>query len=392
MEPPGRLSINEQNEEKERTIQIFTYGSTKKTESDRESLYICVYIYRVYQKVSRLDPYTANRWQYVNECALLGSRVRHHLACRVASLCEHWELHNTSVCQHVCPHVCDFSTDVKLEQKANIKFCMKLGKTEAETFEMIRRAYRKEALSRARCFECHACFKRGRTSLEHVERSGRTSTSSKPKNVETIRRLVYEDCRRTIKNIVTNVNLSYGTVQTILTCDLNMHPTAAKFVPRLLTPEQKERRVAICQKLGQRAVDDPSFMSRVITGDESWVCGCDSETKQRSSQWKSPGSPKPKKARQSRSATESMLIVFFDTRGIAHHEFIPEGPTVNAEFYCNVLRRPGEDIQRKRPELWCADNWLLHDDNAPSHRALVNRDFLAHKDKSHFRIRLFHQI
>ena len=145
---------------------------------------------------------------------------------------------------------------------------------------MIRRAYRKEALSRARCFECHACFKRGRTSLEHVERSGRTSTSSKPKNVETIRRLVYEDCRRTIKNIVTNVNLSYGTVQTILTCDLNMHRVAAKFVPRLLTPEQKEHRVAICQELRQRAVDDPSFMSRVITGDESWVYGYDPETKQ----------------------------------------------------------------------------------------------------------------
>jgi hypothetical protein len=56
----------------------------------------------------------------------------------------------------------------------------------------------------------------------------------------------------------------------------------------------------------------------------------------------------------------------------------PEGQTMNAEFYCTVLRRLREDIQRKRPELWRTGNWLLHDDNAPSHRALVTCEFLTH--------------
>jgi len=123
---------------------------------------------------------------------------------------------------------------------------------------------------------------------------------------------VHEDHQRTIKDIAAIVNVSYGTVQTIFTCDLNMHRVAANFVPRLLTPKQKEHHVAICQDLHQHALDDPSFMSRVITGDESWVYGYDPETKQQSLQWKSPGSPRPKKARQCRTATKSMLIVFFD--------------------------------------------------------------------------------
>jgi len=78
-------------------------------------------------------------------------------------------------------------------------------------------------------------------------------------------------------------------------------------------------------------------MSRVITGDESWVYGYDPESKQQSSQWKSPGSPRLKKARQSHSAIKSMLIMFFDIRGIVHHEFVPQGQTVNAQFYCSVL-------------------------------------------------------
>jgi len=99
--------------------------------------------------------------------------------------------------------------DVKLEQRPNIIFCVKLGKSGAETFEMIRHVYGTEAMSRARCFEWHASFKRGRTSLEDDERSGRTSMSSKPKNVETIRRLVHEDRQRSIKDIATIVNVSY---------------------------------------------------------------------------------------------------------------------------------------------------------------------------------------
>jgi len=53
----------------------------------------------------------------------------------------------------VCFHICDFRMDLKLEQRANIKFCVKLGISGVETFQMIRRAYRNEAMSRARCFE-----------------------------------------------------------------------------------------------------------------------------------------------------------------------------------------------------------------------------------------------
>jgi hypothetical protein len=155
-------------------------------------------------------------------------------------------------------------------------------------------------------------------------------------------------------------------------------PRCCKVHTQALTPEQKEHHVAICQELRQRAVDDPSFMLRVITGDESWVYGYDLKTKQQSSQWKSPESPRTKKARQSRSVTKSTLV-FFDIRGIVHHEFVPEGQTMNAEFYCNVLRRLREYIRQKLPELWCACSWLLHDDNAPSHQALITREFLAHK-------------
>jgi histone-lysine N-methyltransferase SETMAR len=145
-----------------------------------------------------------------------------------------------------------------------------------------------------------------------------------------------------------------------------MRRVAAKSVPRLLTPEQKEHRVAVCQDLHERAADNPSFMSRIITGDESWVYGYDPETK-RQSQWKSPSSPRLKKARMSRSSTKTMLIVFFDIRGIVHRESVPQGQTVNRKFYCEVLLRLRENIRQKQSDLWRAKNWILHDDNATCH-------------------------
>jgi hypothetical protein len=125
----------------------------------------------------------------------------------------------------------------------------------------------------------------------------------------------------------------------------------------------------MCLELREKANEDPTFISTIITGDESLIYGYeyDPETKQQSSLWKSPQSPRAKKARQVLSSTKSMLIVFFDVKGIVHREFVPPKMTVNSDFYCDVLRRLRENVQRKRPELWRNHNWLLHHDNAPAH-------------------------
>jgi hypothetical protein len=75
--------------------------------------------------------------------------------------------------------------------------------------------------------------------------------------------------------------------------------------------DQKQQRVNICKELHQIASDDATFLSRVITGDESWTYGHEPETKQQSSQWKSLNSPRLKKVRQVKSKLKSMLISFF---------------------------------------------------------------------------------
>ena len=74
-----------------------------------------------------------------------------------------------------------------------------------------------------------------------------------------------------------------------------MRRVASKFVLRLLSVDQKQQRLDFCLDLKENAANDPSFLSNVNTGDETWVYAYDPETKTQSSQWKSPGSPRPKR-------------------------------------------------------------------------------------------------
>jgi hypothetical protein len=64
------------------------------------------------------------------------------------------------------------------------------------------------------------------------------------------------------------VEIGNGTCQQVLMEELGMHHVTAKFVPRILTADQKQQSVNICTEIRQLASDDEIFLSRVITGDE----------------------------------------------------------------------------------------------------------------------------
>jgi hypothetical protein len=125
-----------------------------------------------------------------------------------------------------------------------------------------------------------------------------------------------------------------------------MRCISAKFVPRLLSDDQKAYRVSVCRELRQ-ARDDPNFFSNIITGDETWVYGYDPKPKQQSSQRKSPNSPQPKKAREVRSNVKSMLIFFSTSKEFSTRNSYPPGQTVNGKFYCEDLKQLREGIRHK---------------------------------------------
>ena len=111
-----------------------------------------------------------------------------------------------------------------------------------------------------------------------------------------------KDRRITVRQVGEDFDISYGTAQYILTNVLGMRQVYARWVPRLLFPEQKEVRVKICKQLQQRLLQEGDlFLNKVVTCDETWFHFFEPESKQQSSMWKHSWSPSPVKARLSKS-------------------------------------------------------------------------------------------
>jgi hypothetical protein len=78
---------------------------------------------------------------------------------------------------------------------------------------------------------------------------------------------------------------------------------------------------------------DKNFFNKIIKGAETWCFAYDPETKQQSSECVGETSSWLKKLKFQRTCIKTMLIIFFDSQGVVHKEFVPEGKTVNAQFY-----------------------------------------------------------
>ena len=98
--------------------------------------------------------------------------------------------------------------------------------------------------------------------------------------------MILNNRRIPIREVAGNVVMSFSSCQAIFTDVIGMKHAAAKIDPKLVNFEQKQRCMDIAQKMLTTFNDDPDLLKKVITGDESWVCGYDIETKDQSSQWK----------------------------------------------------------------------------------------------------------
>jgi len=139
-----------------------------------------------------------------------------------------------------------------------------------------------------------------------------------------------------------------------------MSKVSARWVPRMLSPFQKDTRRQCCQENLELLTEDPEyFFQRLVTGDKTWVYHRDPESKMESMQWKHKTSPTPKKFRVEKSARKVMATVFWDEKGLLLS-------TITGQNYANTITTLREAIKEKRRGKLSADVLLLHD-NAPMH-------------------------
>ena len=172
-----------------------------------------------------------------------------------------------------------------MKQRINLKFLVKLGKGPTDCLKLLHEVYGEATMSRARLFEWHKRFTSGREDVEDDPKSGRPSTTKTADNIGKVNELVRSDRRLTVRMMVEELNINRESVRTILLEELHMRKVCAKIVPKLLSDDQKQRRVRVCEDMFERIGADPDFLGHIITGDESWVFQYDPKTKRQSQQW-----------------------------------------------------------------------------------------------------------
>ena len=119
-----------------------------------------------------------------------------------------------------------------------------------------------------------------------------------------------------------------------------------------------------------------AFLDSIVTKDETWCHLYSPESKRQSMQWKHKDSPPPRKCRALESQQKVLYAVFWDTEGIILAYPVPKGTTITGKAYARIIRDyllPA--IAQRRPEK-SGGRFLLQQDNAPPHRALVVKAIL----------------
>ena len=115
-----------------------------------------------------------------------------------------------------------FIASVKMNfgQRANIKFCLKLGKTFTERFELMKQVYGENCLFCARVHEWFKRFKEGREDIKDDEHPGQERFVITPSNIEIVREFIKNEPKYSLRHMAMELNMSKDSVHRILTENL----------------------------------------------------------------------------------------------------------------------------------------------------------------------------
>jgi histone-lysine N-methyltransferase SETMAR len=275
----------------------------------------------------------------------------------------------------------DENVSTSTEQRAYCKVRALLGYSPTNIHNDLVKVYGINALSYPTILRWVKRFTEGRESLENDPRSGRPATSITIREIDAVKKIIEIDARYTVDDISAFTGINSSTVFKILKEKLLLKKVCARWVPHILTDEQKRNRVEICQKLlktygkfNQRRLDE------VVTGDETWIYFFEPDVKKNNKMWIQEVGQRPQIARRSRTVKKVLYAIFFNSKGPVVQVPVPESRSVTGTFYKEkVLKKVVDHYEKTRPRTGTRGIKLLHD-NAPAHKSAVVTEYLNTSD------------
>ena len=160
-----------------------------------------------------------------------------------------------------------------------------MGKNTVETKQWLDKRYGESAPGKSTVIDWYVEFKRVGTNTDDAEWFGHPKSTLVPENVTKVHKIVFCDRKLKLHEIADTLKISEGNVFTIFHESLGRGKLFSKWVPRLLTPDQKQQRVEDserCLELFKRSKKD--FLRRYVTMDEKWIHYYTPETKRSSAE------------------------------------------------------------------------------------------------------------
>jgi histone-lysine N-methyltransferase SETMAR len=266
--------------------------------------------------------------------------------------------------------------DLRLEQRYVIKFLYDEGNRPSKIERILKDHYKRDApsLSTVQYWVRHV--KCGRTDLNNIESPGRTPDEGL---AHAILRKHEEDPRCSVTDIGHALNIAPATAWHYLRDVLKMKLRNVKWIPHVLTEDQKAKRTEFAQSMLATLAEhrDTSFRY-LLTGDETWMFYAYYKKRY----WMSPWEDVEEVQRPSHHQKKRMLSVFFNGQGDFFCNFLPEGETMNSTYYVEQILAPLSEFDLSQRSGEREQVLTLHFDNAPIHNSAEVEGYLEDRGLS----------
>ena len=138
-------------------------------------------------------------------------------------------------------------------------------------------------------------------------------------------------------------------MQTILKKAFGPEKGFARWVPHLLTEEQKIQRLKCARELLKTYKGCNNWViSNLLTGDETWVHMFEPQRRADNKQWKRKDQKRPCIAKRTVSSKKMLYAIFFNSSGPVVQVPCPSGHIVTGRFYKNSILKKVKEFYNKK--------------------------------------------
>ena len=263
------------------------------------------------------------------------------------------------------------------ERRVYCKIRAQLGFLPTEIHADLQKVYGNGALKYATICKWVRRFNDGRKSVENDPWVGRPVSILTEKNIATVKMLIEEDAHYTVQETEELSGIHSPCVLKILREQLGLRKICTRWVPHLLTDEQKQSRVRLASQVIEKYDKcDPRRLEEIVTGDETCIYHFQPDSKAKNKVWVSSEGDRPVIARRCKRSNRMLYAIFFDSKGPVLQIPVPKGSSVTGKFYReSVLTQLVDFYQKRRPRTGIHGIKLLHY-NAPAHKSCTVQEYL----------------